>query len=318
MGLKARFDYFRQANPILYYERLCLSPVSELQRLIDSLDTTIVTPIDWVIHDLDSEKTIQIDDDGNVSEIVNRAIKYKTGEERYRARCLKWRRDKYFSPEHNKRIYTCYSDLMSQSGYTEDGHNLDRLSIGLEDMGTWPIGTTLLKFIRAAIPAPEGMTTPSLLELGSGAGTEILAKTYAMTSIEHYSKWIDIYDSNYIHAPLVDGWYDTEKIKEALSGNAIKFAGILIDGPSGSETRAKFINHMSLFDLSSWVIFDDIHRSLEYEAFMILANTLKRTYAAFQDISGKAFGVIEPSEGSYTSLELLSKQLKLTYYLPGD
>jgi hypothetical protein len=200
---------------------------------------------------------------------------------------------------------------MESSGYTEHGHDMELLQTGLADMGTWAIGDSLLQFIYSALP--EGA---SLLELGSGIGTQELAKKFQMTSIEHYSGWIGIYDTNYIHAPLIDDWYDRSIISSSL-GNG--YAGILVDGPSGSERRANFIWNVDLFDLSKWIFFDDIHREPECSCFIKLADKLGRQHAMVKDNKGKAFGVIVPKDVSReTILTNILDKLQLREYIPTE
>lgn len=315
IGFGARMQYFLRACPVLQYERMCLCPVAEVQKLIDVHDMKIIYPVDLAVRELDCEKTITLDQSNCPTEQIDLSVKYQSGLDRYKARCLKWRRDNFFRPEHSMQILEKYGELMESCGYTEHGHDMDKLQTGLSDMGTWAIGDSLLQFIRHAIP--EGA---SLLELGSGIGTQELAKTFKMTSIEHYSGWIGLYNSNYIHAPLVDDWYDRTIISRSL-GNG--YVGILVDGPSGSERRANFIWNVDLFDLSGWIFFDDIHREPECNCFIKLADKCGRQYAMLKDNNGKAFGVIVPESRVWSmlgeqTLDGLMQLVGASEYIPAE
>ena len=62
----------------------------------------------------------------------------------------------------------------------------------------------------------------SILEFGSGEGTNELAKYFTVTSVEHDFNWLGVCPSSkYIHAPLQsneDGtqWYSTDVLKDKL------------------------------------------------------------------------------------------------------
>jgi len=175
----------------------------------------------------------------------------------------------------------------------------------MDKTNRWEIGNILLKTIGRIIPHGS-----KLLELGSGAGTAKLAEVFEMTSIEHQIEWLDKYNTKYIYAPIVEGWYKEQDIKEQLSSG---YAGILVDGPNGSEPRALFLDHMDLFDLSVWIFFDDIHREPERNAFIRMADILGRAYGQYHD-EEKAFGIVIP-KGEVREFERMSLELGLMNYL---
>ena len=93
--------------------------------------------------------------------------------------------------------------------------------------GGFAISRELFEFIRQTLP--DGST---ILELGSGSGTGELCRHYRMYSIEQDKKWLNTYNSTYIHAPLKNRWYDVTILREKLP-TIPTYDCILIDGPSG-------------------------------------------------------------------------------------
>jgi len=118
----------------------------------------------------------------------------------------------------------------------------------------------------------EGST---ILELGSGSGsTGNLSQFYKMYSVENNKEYIGKYNSTYIYAPLRNKWFDIQAIKNGIED--IKYDALIIDGPSGSSSRTMFLQHMTLFDISVPLIFDDTHRQPEKNMALQVANQLKR------------------------------------------
>lgn len=129
----------------------------------------------------------------------------------------------------------------------------------------------------------------NILELGSGFGTEILSKKYKMTSIEQDEEWLYKFDTNYIYAPIENGFYKIENLS-----NLPKYYDLLIiDGPTKSSGgRMGFIQHLDLFFLDCPILIDDAHREEEMEILIKLSNLLKRNYSIFECVN-KKFGIIE-------------------------
>jgi hypothetical protein len=123
------------------------------------------------------------------------------------------------------------------------------------NLNGWAISTELFNWILENIP--KGST---ILELGSGRGTRELVKHYNVYSVEHDKKWLNLVpQSIYIHAPLVDNWYDVEILKELLPK---KYDVLLIDGPP-AEKRVGVIKHSNLFKTDIPIIIDDSNRKLD-------------------------------------------------------
>ena len=124
---------------------------------------------------------------------------------------------------------------------------------------------------------PKGGT---VLELGSGKGTIRLVKNYTVYSIEHSEKWANRYGSNYIYAPIKDGWYDIDAIKNGIPEH---YDVLLIDGPprkiDGNKVgRGKFFDNMDLFNTDVPIIVDDSDRGREMKLLNKMAEKLGRGY----------------------------------------
>jgi len=152
--------------------------------------------------------------------------------------------------------------------------------------GKWSIDKELFDYIRQILP--DGKT---ILELGSGWASGELSKHYTVYSIEHDFKWVDKYDTHYIYAPIVNGWYDVSILKKELPAT---YDLILIDGPTGNIGRGKFNTYLELFDTKAIMIFDDVNRVAEYELLVAVSDKLNKPYTVYTTSTQKSFGVILP------------------------
>lgn len=158
--------------------------------------------------------------------------------------------------------------------------------------GGWAIDKKLYRYIREILP--EGST---ILELGSGEVTDVLAKHYTMYSVEHDEEWVDKYNSTYLYVSLKDHkaiknhqhtrWYDASVLKPKLKG--IKYDLLLIDGPP--ITRSGFFKYMSLFDSNVIWVFDDSDRRSDLAVVKSVAARLDRPWVTYI-CDKKAFSVI--------------------------
>lgn len=152
-------------------------------------------------------------------------------------------------------------------------------------LGGWSIKPDAYSFIIKNLE--YGST---ILELGSGVGTEVLSEKYKMVSIEHNSRFIGKYNSTYIHAPMKGHWYDIGKVREGLPE---KYDMILIDGPVGSESKNRigFWENIGLFNTNVMMLFDDTNREGEkmlFEKCVEFVNEkaeIPRKYESFKTFS---------------------------------
>lgn len=151
-------------------------------------------------------------------------------------------------------------------------------------LGGYSIDIEVLYEILTLVPENE-----LVLELGSGAGSEELLKHFKLCSVEHDLKWLNKYHKNYIYAPIVNGWYDCNILKNKLPKN---YKLILVDGPPGSIGRMGFFKNIELFDKNTHIIFDDVNRIAELNLLKSTSAYLNRPYYIKNTTSGKQFGVI--------------------------
>lgn len=122
-------------------------------------------------------------------------------------------------------------------------------------------------------PRLRALGDAPVVELGSGQGTARLANMVPrgkLYSVEHDEKWLDRYLTNYIHAPIVDGWYDPEVLRRSLPAN---IGAVIVDGPPCSIGRKRLLDYLDLFGDAPMFI-DDTHRT--EEALMAAEVALRR------------------------------------------
>ena len=150
----------------------------------------------------------------------------------------------------------------------------------------WAISYELFNFILKNLK--PGST---ILELGSGWGSGQLSKFYTLYSIEHDEGWMGKYNTNYIYAPIQNGWYNVKVLEEQLPK---EYDLILVDGPTGKIGRGGFFDHIYLFNVKGLIVFDDVNRLAEHRLMLQVAELLERPYKIY--FAGKKnFGVIFPS-----------------------
>lgn len=134
---------------------------------------------------------------------------------------------------------------------------------------------TFINWIKDNIqPGRKGV-----LELGSGhASTKMLSEAgYKMMSIEHDKKYVGMYESIYIHAPLGENsWYNVDTLKKYLP--QLEYDVILVDGPVGvgNNSRLGFFVNVDLFDTSVPILIHDAERPAESQLAERLSNHLNR------------------------------------------
>jgi hypothetical protein len=122
-------------------------------------------------------------------------------------------------------------------------------------LSSWSISEELIDWLVDNIPKKS-----TILELGSGFGTFYLTEHYNVYSVENDPNWVNKDPkSNYIYAPLVEGWYDVEILKKNLPK---EYDVLIIDGPI-REKRIGVMNNLNLFNFNCIVIVDDTHREID-------------------------------------------------------
>jgi len=159
----------------------------------------------------------------------------------------------------------------------------------MTQLGGWSVDVEIINAIKELIP--QGST---IVELGSGHGsTSVLPSMYTLYSIEHNKKFIGLYNSNYIHAPLVnDFWYDRNIVTTNLPDT---YDLLLVDGPIAHRRRG-FIDNYDLFDHNVPIILDDTNRPVEQQMLKdLVAKFNKKILTRKRTTSNKEFAVIMPA-----------------------
>lgn len=122
----------------------------------------------------------------------------------------------------------------------------------------------------------------NILEFGAGyTSTKALSAKFNLYSVEHDPKFIGVYDSNYIYAPLDPeyGWYSTKDLEEVIQ---ISPKLVLIDGPPGTGKRFGILKNLDLIKGAEIIVVDDTNRPSERLLVELLADQLGMTCRNFQ------------------------------------
>lgn len=149
---------------------------------------------------------------------------------------------------------------------------------------SWALSRSVFNWIESNIR--RGST---IVELGSGTGTIELMKNYEVVSIEHDPKYVKMHPGNCVYAPILNGWYDTERVKGKLPG---KMDLVIIDGPPGIIGRQKVMDHLYLFDLKVPFLLDDTNRPAEKALATALSMKLGRQPTWFKTEDIREFAVV--------------------------
>lgn len=153
-------------------------------------------------------------------------------------------------------------------------------------MSEWALPDAVFAYLRARLP----QTAATIVELGSGEGTIRLRELGRVVSIEHDEAFLRHGPGiEMIHAPIVDGWYDSTCIRGRIPA---KYDCLVVDGPTGAIGRAGLLRHLELFG-DAPILVDDVHRGPERDLALSLAK--RRTDGAMSVhvlASGRAFATI--------------------------
>jgi len=116
----------------------------------------------------------------------------------------------------------------------------------------------------------------TVLELGGGAAsTPALASRFTVYTVEHDPKYLYLYPSTYIHAPLVNGWYSREVLEKQIPKH---YDLVLVDGPPGDgDNRSIILENFDLFNFHVPYVVHDVHRPEERQLAQRLADRVARS-----------------------------------------
>ena len=139
----------------------------------------------------------------------------------------------------------------------------------------WMLPAEAFAWIEANIPKHS-----TVLEFGSGDGSQRLANRFDLWSIEHDEHWIGKTKSNYVMAKIIhnpvsekageEGWYDPiffERIPQ-------KVELIVVDGPVGTIGRSGLLHHLEKLPHFRYIMVDDTDRPKEQHLSQQLAELL--------------------------------------------
>ncbi|MFD2036245.1 hypothetical protein ACFSKL_15690 [Belliella marina] len=144
-------------------------------------------------------------------------------------------------------------------------------------LGEWSIEKGLLNHIFKILAQGK-----SILEFGSGKGTEALLKKYSVISIEHNPKFAFKRGEGHqcIYAPIEGEWYKVDDVRRTLESESYDL--ILIDGPSGGF-RNGILKSISLFEhVKCPIIFDDVNRKEDMEIMKLFCEKLNLAFSIFK------------------------------------
>lgn len=163
----------------------------------------------------------------------------------------------------------------------DEAHQKMKKGMSIEDQ--------LLSFIEHIVQKNQ-----TILEFGSGMGTDKLLRNFKVISIEHDKTFAVSRgeDHQCFFCPIVsDAWYDPQQVAKAMQN---QIALVLVDGPP-QDMRKGILSHLDLFtDLKAPVIFDDVNRPLDRETMMAFCKALKYEYT-IMDGELKQFGYCTPA-----------------------
>jgi hypothetical protein len=121
----------------------------------------------------------------------------------------------------------------------------------------------------------------TVVEFGSGHGSEILAERFRLISFEHDEDWLGVTSSHYIHAPIQpnhysdlegeNGWYE---FKTVVDNWPKEIDCVIIDGPTGVIGRTGILSIIDLLREVPMILVDDVDRPQELKLSQTLAEQL--------------------------------------------
>lgn len=169
------------------------------------------------------------------------------------------------------------------------------------DENDFAISSALLNYMRRVLPAGS-----TVLELGSGVGSNALARHFKMVCVEEWDEWVNRFDSlRYVHAPLDrrTAWYDLNVIRSIDYPE--QPAALLIDGPNTTRgNRQAVLSHLDLLpiDAVKVIVIDDTHRGHEQALASQLVKRLKSDFPSWANVSLKTYADAPRAKSSFSVL----------------
>lgn len=153
-----------------------------------------------------------------------------------------------------------------------------------KNLNNWAISQEMFQWIIKNLE--KGST---ILEFGSGTGTIELTKYYNVYSIEQNIDWVGVAsNSNYIYAPIVNGWYDEYAVFNNIPSN---YDLIIVDGPAGTGNREGIEFYWDRLNLEVPILMDDTHRLKELNFAQQTAKLLNKSLKIIPGYQ-KSFGLL--------------------------
>ena len=140
----------------------------------------------------------------------------------------------------------------------------------------------------------------TILEFGSGEGSQRLALNYDLYSVEHNPEWLRSASGTCLYAPIQVsdefpgeiGWYDLK----AIQGDLPKEIDLMIiDGPNGRIGRSGMLAYTDLFCWTFPVLIDDLHREKEYQISQSLSKKVNLKCIHYAETGNKENGSLRSS-----------------------
>ncbi len=140
--------------------------------------------------------------------------------------------------------------------------------------------------------------TGTVVELGSGHGTARLSAALPphcnLMSIEHDERFVDLVaGSKYVHARIVNGWYNRVKVKSMLP-HPSKICALIVDGPPAKvgKGRTALLDHLDLFPPLVPILLDDVNRTAEMLMAKEIGQRRKQRVYLHHSSGGRMFATI--------------------------
>jgi hypothetical protein len=156
--------------------------------------------------------------------------------------------------------------------------------INKKNLNDWSISEEMLQWLLENLD--KGKT---ILEFGSGYGTIELTKFWNVYSVEQNKGFVGLApDSNYTHAPIVNGWYDVNLVFDNIPK---EYDLLIVDGPAGTGNREGIESYWDRLNLNVPILMDDTHRIKE---LTFAQTTSKKLNKELTIIPGhqKSFGLL--------------------------